>query len=276
MQVQGHCCPWLFTTVFSAVLLLSGEREPLIIAGLQIIATRMLDLRRTFVLGSAIIFGLSADVVPQIYAPVHPWIQPIFSSSLALGTVTAIVMNLLMRIGISSRSSLELLPGRHSSEEVFTFMEKQGSIWAARREVIMNAAGALNEVLESVTLLKLAKGLLNVEAKFDELNLDINITYEGTLLQFPEKPPSPEELAENNFALPEIPRLLCEQLKQMMDNGDSYILVDTRVSASFILGYLPGAINIPESDLSPPFSQEWINDQLKALPKNETIIFYCD
>jgi NCS2 family nucleobase:cation symporter-2 len=173
----------------------------MIIAGLQIISTRMLDLRRTFVLGSAIIFGLSADVVPQIYTSVHPWIQPIFSSSLALGTVTAIVMNLLMRIGISSRSSLELLPGQHSSEEIFSFMEKQGSSWAARHEVIMNAAGALNEVLESVTILKLAKSPLNVEAKFDELNLDIEITYEGTLLQFPERPPSPEELLQEDAAL---------------------------------------------------------------------------
>ena len=173
----------------------------MIIAGLQIIASRMLDLRRTFVLGSAIIFGLSADVVPEIYASIHPWFQPIFSSSLALGTITAIVMNLLMRIGISTRSSLELIPGRHSSEEIFTFMEKQGSSWAARREVVMNAAGVLNEVLESVTALKLAKGPLHVETIFDELNLDIDITYEGTLLQFPEKPPSPEELLQGNTAV---------------------------------------------------------------------------
>lgn len=173
----------------------------MIIAGLQIIASRMLDLRRTFVLGFAIIFGLSADIVPQIYASVHPWIKPIFSSSLALGTITAIVMNLIMRIGISSRSSLELVSGQHSSEDIFTFMEKQGSSWAARREVVMNAAGVLNEVFESVTFLKLAKGPLNVEATFDELNLDIDITYEGTPLQFPEKPPSPEELLQEDAAL---------------------------------------------------------------------------
>jgi len=173
----------------------------MIIAGLQIIASRMLDLRRTFVLGSAIIFGLSADVVPQIYTSIHPWLQPVFSSSLALGTITAIVMNLLMRIGISKRSSLELVPGQHSSAEIFTFMEKQGGKWAARREVVMNAAGALNEVLESVTALKLAKGPLYVETTFDELNLDIDITYEGTLLEFPKKPPAPEEILQEKAAV---------------------------------------------------------------------------
>lgn len=173
----------------------------MIIAGLQIIATRMLDVRRTFVLGLAIIFGLSADVLPQIYAGVHPWIKPVFSSSLALGTVTAIVMNLIMRIGISNRSSLVLQPGQHSSEEVFTFMEKQGSAWAARREVVMNAAGVLNEVLESVTALNLAKSPLQVGVKFDELNLDIDVDYEGTLLQLPHSPPSPERLLKEDDAL---------------------------------------------------------------------------
>lgn len=173
----------------------------MIIAGLQIIGTRMLDVRRTFVLGLAIIFGLSADVLPQIYASVHPWIKPVFSSSLALGTVTAIVMNLIMRIGISSRASLVLQPGRHSSEEVFTFMEKQGSTWGARRDVITNAAGVLNEALESVTGLNLAKGPLQVDMKFDELNLDIDITYDGALLPLPKAPPSPEELLQDDAAL---------------------------------------------------------------------------
>jgi xanthine permease XanP len=173
----------------------------MIIAGLQIIGTRMLDVRRTFVLGLAIIFGLSADMVPQIYASVHPWIKPVFSSSLALGTVAAIVMNLIMRIGISSRASLVLQPGQRSSEEVFTFMEKQGGAWGARRDVIRNAAGVLNEAVESIAGLNLAKGPLQVEAKFDELNLDIDIDYEGALLPLPKAPPSPEELLQDDAAL---------------------------------------------------------------------------
>jgi xanthine permease XanP len=140
-------------------------------------------------------------MVPQMYSSVHPWISPVFSSSLALGTVTAIVMNLVLRLGISSRASLVLQPGRRPSEEVFTFMEKQGSAWGARRDVIMNAAGTLNEALESIAGLNLAKGPLQVEAKFDELNLDIDITYDGALLPMPQAPPSPEELLEDDAAI---------------------------------------------------------------------------
>ncbi len=85
-------------------------------------------------------------------------------------------------------------------------------------------------------------------------------------------PPSPEELAENNFVLPEIPRLLCEQLKQKMDNGSDFVLIDTRSNSSFKLDYLPGAINIPLIGSQP----EWLNDQLAAIPEMEMAIFYCD
>ncbi len=89
-------------------------------------------------------------------------------------------------------------------------------------------------------------------------------------------PPSSEELAKDNFVLPTISRILCEQLKQMMDIGDDFILVDARSSNNFKLGYLPGAINIPEDDPSPSFTEEWVNGQLTALPYDTMMIFYCD
>lgn len=192
----------------------------MIIAGLQIIGSRVLDVRRTFILGLALIFGLSADMMPQMYASVHPWIKPVFSSSLALGTVTAIVMSFFMRIGISDRSSLTLQPGRHSSDDVFAFVEKQGGIWGARREVINKAAGALNEALESVTGLGLAKSPLEVEMKFDELNLDINVTYDGALFPLPLTPPSPEELLEDDAALAKLSGFL---IRQRVDKVNSSV-----------------------------------------------------
>jgi 3-mercaptopyruvate sulfurtransferase SseA len=89
-------------------------------------------------------------------------------------------------------------------------------------------------------------------------------------------PPSSQELSNNNFAFPEIARILCEQLKKMGDSGDDFTLIDTRLNADFKRGFIPGAINIPNNDLSPFFTQEWVSNQLKALPGNETIIFYCD
>ena len=88
-------------------------------------------------------------------------------------------------------------------------------------------------------------------------------------------PPTAEELAAGNFVLPQIPRILCEQLKLMIDRSDDFILVDTRGNADFKNGYLPGAINVPTDGTSPPYTQEWVTEQLKALPRNKLVIMYC-
>lgn len=88
-------------------------------------------------------------------------------------------------------------------------------------------------------------------------------------------PPSSEQLAEQGFVLPEMPRITCEGLKQMLDRGDSLVLVDTRSPASFKLQRLPGAINIPNSPES-PVTETWITSTLLGLPRDKLIVFYCD
>jgi len=92
----------------------------------------------------------------------------------------------------------------------------------------------------------------------------------------PATPPSAEELAKQGFALPEIPRITCEELKQMMDRGDDFVLVDTRSAEwGYNLGHLPGAISIPNQP-EPPDTEEGITMQLEGLPMDKLIISYCD
>jgi len=173
----------------------------MIVAGIQIIMSRMIDARKTIIIGVSLIFGLMVDLLPDLFSNIHPWIQPIFTSSLATATLLAIFLNLIFRIGIAKSQTIELEPGVDSSEKIITFMEKTGSLWGARREVIYRAISVINEFLESVTALKLTKGNLKVVVSFDEFNLDVNILYDGVLIDFPEERPSEDELlkGENAF-----------------------------------------------------------------------------
>ena len=166
----------------------------MIVAGLQVITSRMLDARKIFVVGISMIFGLSADMVPGLYANVPAVIGPLFNSSLALATVLVVVLNLLFRIGIAKRQALELTPGVDSSQTVFDFMEAQGGIWGARRDVILRATAALNEFVESAAALGLVKGKAQVEVSFDEFNLDMDIRYDGELMEFPSRGPTQDAL----------------------------------------------------------------------------------
>jgi NCS2 family nucleobase:cation symporter-2 len=173
----------------------------MILAGVQVITSRMLDARRTFVVGIALIFGLSVDMVPGLYREMPDLIQPLFSSSLSISTVLVVILNLLFRIGVTKRQSLELTAGVDGSQKVFDFMETHGAVWGARRDVIMRATAALNEFIESAAGLGLIKGKARAEVSFDEFNLDLEIRYDGVLMEFPSRRPTEEALISDENAV---------------------------------------------------------------------------
>ncbi len=69
----------------------------MLMSGLQIIMSAKPDTRRTFVIGTALCFGLSLDMVPELYSHLAPWLRPLFESSLTLATVMAVLLNQLLR-----------------------------------------------------------------------------------------------------------------------------------------------------------------------------------
>jgi xanthine permease XanP len=77
----------------------------MIVSGIQIILGAGMDNRRTFVIGISIIFGLSLDLLPSMYAGVPHGIRPLFESSLTLCTVLAVVLNQVLRLGASKGST---------------------------------------------------------------------------------------------------------------------------------------------------------------------------
>jgi xanthine permease XanP len=173
----------------------------MILGGIQVITSRMLDTRRTLVVGIALIFGLSVEVVPGLYHDVPTGLSALFGSSLSLATLMVISLNLLFRIGVKTHVELMLAPEDLASEKIFAFMEIQGGSWGARKEVINRATSAMNEFIEGVRALELAKGDINIAASFDELNLDIDIRYRGTLMEFPVKRPSEADLLLDDNAV---------------------------------------------------------------------------
>lgn len=157
----------------------------MIMAGIQIIMSRMIDARKTFVVGLSIIFGLSFDVVPGLYASVDPMLKPMLSSSLALATICAVVLNIFFRMGISQKLDFEIDTETDTSDKIFKIMEKQGGTWGARREVIFNAIAAMNELLDAAPFMDLSGKKIGMSVQFDEFNLDIRAVYEGMPFDIP-------------------------------------------------------------------------------------------
>lgn len=70
----------------------------MIFSGLSIITSSKIDQKKTFVVGFSLIFGLSVDLLPELYSKVDPSVRPICSSSLVLATVLAVLLNQALRL----------------------------------------------------------------------------------------------------------------------------------------------------------------------------------
>ena len=80
--------------------------------------------------------------------------------------------------------------------------------------------------------------------------------------------PTAAELAAQNFISPGLPRITAERLKQLMDQEESFILVDVRDGFQYRSKRLPQAISLPLN-----IGDEQIAGFL-ALPKDELIFIY--
>src|SRR5262249_2140370 len=135
-----------------------------LIAGMQIIMSRMMETRHTYIIGLSLLFGLSADAMPDAFASLPGWLRPLFASGLTLATAMVVLLNAVFRIGASRKQKVELEPGPDSVEPLCQFIEEFGAKWGARREIVARAVSAVTEFLESVSLNELAIGLVEVSA----------------------------------------------------------------------------------------------------------------
>lgn len=69
----------------------------MMLSGLQIVLSVKLEQRMILVLGTALLFGLSLGMLPQLYESVPVWLKPAFQSSLTLSTLVAVILNQVLR-----------------------------------------------------------------------------------------------------------------------------------------------------------------------------------
>src|SRR5262249_8700779 len=78
----------LFTAVF------------IMISGVQIISSGVLDARRTLVIGMGLLAFITVSVYPAAFTGAPNWARSLVTSPLVLATLTALSLNLVFRLGI--------------------------------------------------------------------------------------------------------------------------------------------------------------------------------
>jgi NCS2 family nucleobase:cation symporter-2 len=171
-----------------------------LIAGMQIIMSRAMEARHTYIIGLSLLIGLSADVMPEAYSNLPDWLRPFFASSMSISTTMVVLLNVLFRIGAGRKKTIRLQPGVETIRRLVDFLENFGADAGARRDVLSKAVSALVEFFESVTQNELTEGPVDVTASFDEFHLNFTIRYHGTPVEIPASRPmislesTPEDL----------------------------------------------------------------------------------
>jgi xanthine/uracil permease len=148
------------------------------VSGTELILSRLLDARRRATVGLGIVAGAASLMVPDIARGVSPTLAIILGSGLMVGTLTAMLLNLVFRIGVG-RSAELLLDGPQPQRQATRFLEDQGARWGARREVILRAGIAVGEALEALQRADVINGPARLGVRFDEYWLTLRLVYPG-------------------------------------------------------------------------------------------------
>ncbi|MGK6309408.1 uracil-xanthine permease family protein [Variovorax sp. DT-64] len=169
----------------------------IVINGLLIMTSRLLDARKTLVIGLAIVFGLAVEIFPGLVAVLPAALRPSFGNSLVLGTLVGLGLNLLFRIGLRRSVSMTVAPGAVDPIALERFLDEHGAAWGARSDVIARAKFNLVQSVETLVSLGVISGPLDIQASFDEFNLDLQVSYEGADLELPHQRPTVDEIVDS-------------------------------------------------------------------------------
>ncbi len=155
----------------------------LTVTGMQMILSRMMNNRRTFMVGLSITVGAAIILMPELTANAPGYLKTILGSGLTTGVLTAIILNLIFRIGIAQTGEIAL-NGAIDGGKATRFLEDCGISWGARQDVIIRSGEALIEVLETLQQANRMEGQATLQATFDEYKILLTLKYPGRGITF--------------------------------------------------------------------------------------------
>jgi NCS2 family nucleobase:cation symporter-2 len=172
-----------------------------VMAGMQMIASRMLDNRKIIAVGLALTAGLSHEPLRHFYdAEIPPSLHPITMSSVALGITVATLLSTVFRIGARTRRRKTFDAHQSSLDEVIEFLERQGRSWGARPGVVRRAEYATWQAFEILVDHELVgrgeadASPIELETVFDEFTFTVIARYRGNAVAIALQPPTHEEM----------------------------------------------------------------------------------
>jgi len=144
--------------------------------GVGMLAQRLVDARRTLVIGSALVISvLTPDLRGHLDLP--PLGMQMLNSPLAVAMIVALLLNAVLRLGIPRNASM--LWQLETADTLKDFAETQGRVWAARVDLIRRAGNFLEEFVALAPRVVLRGSEATLELRYNETGLQIELSWQG-------------------------------------------------------------------------------------------------
>lgn len=190
-----------------------------LMAGLQIITSRLLDNRKILAIGLGILLGISFESHRNAFLEQIPeWLQPLLFSGVSIGIFATLLFTILFRLGSTSRERRTFDASHTSLNTLSDFLEHQGKSWGAASELVHRSIYATWQVFELLTQYELfletgdGKEVVEVETIANEFNFIVLIRYRGLSVPLAMTPPTAEAMIEDEMAVLQMAGYMIRQL----------------------------------------------------------------
>lgn len=149
-------------------------------AGIQMLAQRFIDARRTVIIGTAVVVAV---IVTDSHGNGHlpSLVQQVLSSPLAAAMLLALALNAVLRLGAPKVAGTRWRPAAGFGQ-LKDFAETQGRAWGARVDLIARAEHFLEEFSVLAPELVAADRDVELRMRYDEVGIQIELGWRGTPL----------------------------------------------------------------------------------------------
>jgi NCS2 family nucleobase:cation symporter-2 len=157
----------------------------MIAGGIQIITSRNIDSRTTYVVGVSLLLGLAREVFPDYFKRAAPVVHLFTGSMMSIGVMSAFLLNLLFRVGATRRVVLEFEKSDKPIADLERLLRGRSRAWSVAPDVMDRAVSTTEQVFGHLADAGLMTGSPSVVMTYNDFDLTISIRYQGALLSLP-------------------------------------------------------------------------------------------
>ncbi|WP_419420819.1 uracil-xanthine permease family protein [Legionella sp. D16C41] len=169
-------------SVIGPALMFTGSF--MIVGGISVMSSRNIDTRMTYVIGLALLFGLSRKIYEPFYSSLPAIFQTVTSTSLSLSVVIALALHLLFRLGIRKQAVFNLKENM-SKSELTMFILEQSRRWKINEAIIKRINLTTAAIIQHLQNMDLATNSIEVVLTYNEVDVIVEFQYAGDLLVLP-------------------------------------------------------------------------------------------